>query len=1472
MIGLGLHTDNWRPPSMSFEAACDKIAAEHLALNVLKPISASEAIPAARRAGDIMDTYLSGDVASDGRLTFRYLSGGANSAPNAQNKQPEKRGSKPETTGNPSTTERLSVRKTPTKGAAMNPATAKTEPRPSTQFRKAVFGGSLMKHLIFAIVMSVVPPPLFALGNSLPNPAPPFQVANMKRHDPEWKLRSFFREGNNHQQPSFCVGNKRMGVREIAGEFRADRDQMAALIVDNREILRFAFWGVCEGVGFGYPFTLKEGTQPELKVDDAAKTVTYSKEYLLPSGEGAKFSYSLKALDASKVELSWDLGIRQEKLDSLPKNFTGVSLWMFSRENYRNEPILINKRQLKLTDKDKLTSKGQGILEGQGLEFVYAPDTPLQSFSFSLPENYRFSMAEGIRGEKCELTILAGSKARLCRDRLIIDLGVVAEKDAAAPEPVAGIDFWARDAMCVPAPSTRNLMPNPSFEQGLRYWAWWGPGAPVFAPSDVPAYSLSDDALFGKKALLVRPEQGRHPMQSLTVPVRRGKTYTVSFYAKAKKPNSFLNFSILSPVIGSTLSWRDAFGRRHAVSTSWERKSFSFDSDTNAIALMISPTSPVLIDGIQLEEGSQPSEFVAPQIEGVLKTSDLDNGLAVGQPIQAVFELCGKPGVKGEVELTVFNYYREKLHDMKYPFALDKNGSGRIELPFEGGELGTGVFVVKADYRLEGGAVLRDYYRFSIMDFLENKHATKDVFGNLSQMHTSTRGEDIARNYMRWGWGSTTYVASKQEHAELAAKYGITNYLMLVDGNHRSEADRAVIEDATRGWTEVTPEREKQIEDICYEVAKSRPWAKNWAFSTESETRSPILKAGNFQEWAKIQLAAWRGIKRANPAAKVLADGGTSGFARLRGHRETEGYLAATEGKMKWDALATHPYGCLDTAQGTDDLDVQTANLIDMGRRHGYGPETPIDFTEGFNVNDLYLQEWGIAHNATGYDVYNSGRPTYDSGWREFLQSAWAARTYIICLKYWPRVRSFNIWASHPFIDMYLTPISLCKVPNTLGHLLGNPKFKSDIKPSAGVRGYVFEDEQRRGVAAIWCTIDKVEEGLERGPVMQVKFTGSIPTFIDLMGNPRKVESKEGLVVVQLSPAPLFLRSEKGGADSLAAALLQAEAAGAGMAIKLVVQPALDGSLEAFVNNLTNRPLRGNLSVSETKVAFDVAPQKGATYPIRGTLGSSPGKLYSWKQAIGVEFADGKEDKVDWDLAYLYVPHAAAPMPLDPASPQWGGIPAIAMTSRFVKTNPGEAPVKAGYPGDLDAKFQLAWDKDNLYLRISASDDRFVLSDAAKWRDNMLYMHDGCAEVYFDTGANGRSNSVKGFDLDDYRYDFSLGNAEGSSGPGKVYRFAEAFHQLAGGIAMPTKDEAAKNIKCQFQRTKEGYAYVMIFPQRYIEPLHLEKGWRAGFGLFLHDKDDPKHSYPDKGLSLATEPGAACDRRPDLWPIMVLGE
>ena len=86
---------------------------------------------------------------------------------------------------------------------------------------------------------------------------------------------------------------------------------------------------------------------------------------------------------------------------------------------------------------------------------------------------------------------------------------------------------------------------------------------------------------------------------------------------------------------------------------------------------------------------------------------------------------------------------------------------------------------------------------------------------------------------------------------------------------------------------------------------------------------------------------------------------------------------------------------------------------------------------------------------------------------------------------------------------------------------------------------------------------------------------------------------------------------------------------------------------------------------------------------------------------------------------------------------------------------------------------------------------------------------------------------------------------------------------------MATKEEAAKKIPCQFERTKSGYAMTITFAQRYLEPIVLKPGFVAGCGLYLHDHDAPEWKN-SKGLSTSTEAGKPCDGHPELWPLMVL--
>ena len=76
-------------------------------------------------------------------------------------------------------------------------------------------------------------------------------------------------------------------------------------------------------------------------------------------------------------------------------------------------------------------------------------------------------------------------------------------------------------------------------------------------------------------------------------------------------------------------------------------------------------------------------------------------------------------------------------------------------------------------------------------------------------------------------------------------------------------------------------------------------------------------------------------------------------------------------------------------------------------------------------------------------------------------------------------------------------------------------------------------------------------------------------------------------------------------------------------------------------------------------------------------------------------------------------------------------------------------------------------------------------------------------------------------------------------------------------------------MKCEFTRTKNGYAYTLSFAERYILPIVLKKGFPFGCALYLHDKDPGKK---DKALTSGMNPGAHCQADPANWPIAILAE
>lgn len=1276
-------------------------------------------------------------------------------------------------------------------------------------------------------------------GAALPDPEPYLASGKTERVTPRLVVQDFSVGGKNLSVPSFAAGNKTVTIYQESNRKNAAKACYITIMINDKEAARLFWWGDNKN-GFGYPYKDLPGKPAVVTIDRENASITVRKPYLDEESREDHFVYTLKALPQSRLELTWNTGA----LWIAPIDFLGKELaWNNRKITPENTMLPKNK------ETENFAVKGP---------FLYNMADPLNGFRLEIPEGAQgmFTLSRVIddRWKVNHLNAILRYGAQ--PQKAIIDLGECAVGKKDAPRPVGGIDFWKEDRLHVPVPATRNILPNPSFEQGLRFWSWNDGGA-VYTPEKC-RYEIVPEGRFGKHALAIHPTQPRVPaMRSFPLALDAGKTYTLSFYAKADKP---CTLSLALASVTSAGQFKGMYGTVSGdsgkpetlfkLTPEWKRYTRSFKADSAGVRLLLNGSynnARILVDGMQLEEGARPTEFVTAPIEGNFISASPDNDLVKGKPFGTGFLFQGKPGMSGKVDVTVANAYQETLSGKTLAVRIGKDGTEKVDFPLDPAVIQEGVFVVRADYDADGKKYT-DYYRFNVMAPLENKHATKDIFGSLHSMASYSRGDDIGRKYREWGFGSTSWGYNPQGGLKsvLEKKYGITNYLQVLAEKEKKFGK------LIRSITSVSPELVKEVEDAAFREASNYDpkQAFSWALYNEEEG-SPLPTSGKYDEYFKLQHAFARGVKRANPNALIAPTHGTSGYSNLRGYDAYEGYLkAAGKQGFKYDAITIHPYGAVDgNSLGEQDLDAALTMLTEQMKRHGYGRETPIYLSEMFMYPYVRIPQWGALTNGDDWRV--NGTVTYSLGNREFIQAASAARVWIIALKYWPQVRMTNLWIAAPFLDMHLSPILMCKAANTLGHLMPDVEFHSEIKPSSTIRGYVFKRKNKKPLAALWCIDRDVENGLKRGPEVEVKF-GQNVDFIDLMGAKRTaVPDRNRITRIPLTPAPLFLIADD--ADKLSSALKEITSNDVSATLALTVEPTLEGKLTAKLRNRTAFVRTGKLEIDGKAFAYNLKPEGTQIFDASPRQKIEPDKLYRSNLKLTVIPSKGDRLVKDWNMDYFYIPRVNG-------MPDWSKIPAIPITNY----HPAQPDIKKG---DLEAAYKLAWDKRNLYLRVEVTDDE--LKDTSEfWKrpgaERILWAHDGCLEVYFDCGANGRSNSKPGYDDDDYRYDFAQKN-----GKGVVYRFKEVFHQLADGVNMPSKQEAAEKVKCDFTRTKNGYAYTITFAERYILPIVLKKGFSFGFALYLHDKDTGKK---DKALTSGMKAGAHCQSDPANWPIAVLAE
>ena len=1038
-----------------------------------------------------------------------------------------------------------------------------------------------------------------------------------------------------------------------------------------------------------------------------------------------------------------------------------------------------------------------------------------------------------------------------------------------ARKPLRGIDFWKQDAMHVPESPVRNLMPNPSFRQGMRYYfRMWG-GNFYRDPVRAPRYEIvpggrRPDA----KSLLIRTGEQTVPgnerpadMMSLPIPLEPGKEYVLSCYAKCDVPGGMLLTLCLTDNM-KNFSYRTPYQKEShfPLTTEWKRFVYRFKilkkgpECVNINGNNRPPHGTIYVTDIQLEEGTEPSEFVAPEKEGLLITSSPANTIDSDQKISAKFELFGP--AEGTVELSLFDFWRKKRWAGMYAM----NPVRTLELPFDQLSLGKGSFCLQAKYR-SNGKVWYDYYRFSVIDpILNQQSATRHFFGTLLESRMFNRNESY-RQFARAGFGNYTYGCYDIQQAEAVKRYGLVNQTSPLVGVHQSRndvRDPNVRQDIR--WMKnlfalktITEEDEKRIEETAYQFAKSMPQEKRWSFANEAECHTPILKEKRYAEWGRAAAAAYRGIKRANPKNEFFVETGTSCYLPDRGYEVTEEHIkSGIRHGIRWDFIGLHPYSVLDGARHSSKqymLDDTVSHIFDVLRKYNYPESTPVYVTESFNIIHQNVAEWSCGGGADTYPI--GVKASYDFSREEVSQAAWAARNYLLLLKFWPRIRMVHIWRNVLWHDITLNMIPLANAVNTLRVLFPDPEFITSFRPGAGVHAYLYRGKDGRTTAALWTSREEVELHWTEGVRFEFVLNAKNPELIDLMGNRHPVRRNEKKrVALMLNAAPLFLIVDRGEENELISALKQADMTVSATSCYADLRVRKDGALVADLENQERKECE--FSYQNKRVLLK--PYGKATMEL---IRRKPefGKLFRYGFEYRYRYPGLPEIRQKRKLIWLFVPYGKE-------KPDWEKIPAVEVPHRVWGW---QAPKE-----DFSAKCQLAWNEGNLFIRVSVKDSQFIApkKDSTPMLSRSVWKMDNGMELYLDYDGKGKRSTTTKWEKNYYRYDFSYGNPEGKTGRGCVYRRQEPDMQLTGGTDTPSKEEAAKKIPCHFERKPDGCIYTITLPFRYIAPMKLAEGTHAGFAISLIDFDLENGREREKRLSL-TESGLPNERM-EAWASIVL--
>lgn len=1206
------------------------------------------------------------------------------------------------------------------------------------------------------------------------------------------------------------------------------------------------------------------------ETDGKNNSVTRLHAFKLAENAGGTFRQTISMLPDGKAEIvsQYDAG------GNLPLLKEQSFRFFFPGHMIHGKKLLITEgrgktKTISLPDKEKWNGgkKNPWIHSGwfpNVSRIVFDPDSETGSFTLDFPDGAIRNLVIFRAKEGAYFHVAFQENGKPFK--IIVDFGksgAVSRRD----NVVNGINFTKNNGYEVTVfDEKKNMFINPSFESGARYFHNHNGGF------DVQTLVTSKDARSGKFSLLLNGAA-----KSFNFPTLANKDYTVSFYAKSPD-GSPRRISVGA----DHYFWRGIkISRSFEVKgTEWKRYEMTFRWPYRAVALIFSGNG-ALIDDLQFEEGGKASAYCGNRIGIELKT-DSPQGAYVDEdkPVNARLLVRGPAGAKGKIQVGIVDFFNRKPYDSELKFQLP--ASGETVLPLAPDSVfHNGVNRIRLRVEPEGLPVYTDFLRISKFKYADNTsrnrnlHAVPSVgwpgksqleipdsifnmmkhcgigtfsYGNLIGSYADPFSPELSRKiqkrYHNFGFDTwTALLTSTSRPGKTGFVLGIGGEPLVWDGIELKNMEA------------YSPEVLKKVEDLAYRAAKKYPWVKNWNAPTEPGGQFRSLKTHHVEEYAKLVLAMYRGLKRGNPEI-LFSPYGICNLADV-GRKEIYAFFEAArkiDPGVKFRTIDAHPYRAFTELPDTD---ADFAELLDGLKKIGYG-DIQVRWFEGAYFYPLIVSQWqGISpwqsvQVKDGY--YSQHVPSYDLGWGERVATALLMRHWLVAYKYQDRLKMACTWVPR-FLDGS-NPFALFVMSAAMTDILGNSTYKKDIRFAPGARSYLFEDGKKRPVAAVWKFEEELDRGMKAGSEMTIDLKGMSPEFIDMMGGRCDVPRKNGTYTVPLTNFPFYIRVEPGKLEALANAVNNSSVTESGrLPVELTAKLISRTNVEIKVFNPLSRELRTEISVNGAPMKAETfQPLESKSFP---TVLKQPvpfNRFTDLSIPVKMKF-NGKTEETTFRMNVLPVREVGERF-------DWNSIPAVPVEHIHMEFEAKQKGEKWGGPEDLSAVCRMAWNRRNLYLRFEVTDDKFVLNLEKK--DPMFWYDNDSIQLFFDTFGDGRENARRGrlgFDQNDYSYELLPTGAKTCV----VYRRHVPDHQFTGGVESGLKGNIPEpNVKCEFSQNGNKRIYTVVFPARYLMPMTLEAGSTPGIGIKIYDRDSMEGPAKQNLSNISPEAGDAF-QRPDLY-------